>query len=71
MARCKRCQQSTNDQLLFITRTVKLRYNVFLGTIKNSTLYQRYVGPALVAEWVKPPAAVHAGQGSLPAWVEA
>ena len=23
--------------------TVKLRYNVFLGTVKNSTLYQRYV----------------------------
>ena len=25
----------------------------------------------LVAEWVKPLAAVHAGQGSLPVWVEA
>jgi len=23
--------------------TVKLRYNVFLGTVKKSTLYQRYV----------------------------
>jgi len=23
--------------------TVKLRYNVFLGTVTNSTLYQRYV----------------------------
>jgi len=28
-------------------------------------------GPALVAEWVKPPAAVHTGQGSLPVRVEA
>jgi len=27
--------------------------------------------PALVAEWVKPLAAVHAGQGSLPVRVEA
>jgi len=27
--------------------------------------------PALVAEWVKPPAAVHTGQGSLPVRVEA
>jgi len=25
------------------TATVKLRYNVFLGTVKNSTLYQRYI----------------------------
>jgi len=25
------------------TTTVKLRYNVFLGTVKNSTMYQRYV----------------------------
>ena len=23
--------------------TVKLRYNVFLGIVKNSTLYQRYI----------------------------
>jgi len=28
-------------------------------------------GPALVAEWVKPLAAVHTGQGSLPVRVEA
>jgi len=27
--------------------------------------------PALVAEWVKPLATVHTGQGSLPVWVEA
>jgi len=28
-------------------------------------------GLPLVAEWAKPPAAVYAGQGSLPVWVEA
>ena len=27
--------------MLFPPNTVKLRYNVFLGTVKNSTLYQR------------------------------
>ena len=32
---------------------------------------KKHVKPALVAEWVKPPAVAHAGQGSLPAWVEA
>jgi len=29
------------------------------------------LSPALVAEWVKPLAAVRTGQGSLPVWVEA
>ena len=29
------------------------------------------ISPAPVAEWVKPPAAVHAGQGSFPVRVEA
>ena len=33
------------------------------------TIHGILPGPTLVAEWVKPPAAVHAGQGSLPAWV--
>jgi len=26
-----------------VRHTVKLRYNVFLGTVKNGTLYPRYV----------------------------
>jgi len=45
---------------------------IYLITPANSASYRvESVRPALVAEWAKPPAAVHAGQGSLPIRVEA
>ena len=37
----------------------------------NFSAFVPPLGPALVVEWLKPPAAVHAGQGSLPVRVEA
>jgi len=57
------------------TKTAKSVHNM-IGNNYQCQTYKFHVsdiacGPALVAEWVKPPAAVHAGQGSLPAWVEA
>jgi len=41
------------------------------GLVKNNSHFCHSDWPALVAEWVKPLAAVRTGQGLLPMWVEA
>ena len=38
---------------------------------EKTTVEVQQIRPALVAEWVKPLATVHTGQGSLPVRVEA
>ena len=52
--------QNTSGNDVIIVKSVKVCYRQ--GHLAK---------PALVAEWVKPLAAVHAGQGSLPVRVEA